>query len=239
MKPLFALLTTLALMLSACQATPDPASSDGSALPDDPHIRFAEETGEWVPLFNGVNLDDFVLLNGQHTYELADGVIVGTTVPGEPNGFLCTKSTYGDFILEFEVLVDSLLNSGVQFRSLSSQDYQNGRVHGYQVEIESIPPIMSGGIYDEARRAVFLNDSQEMEGGQGLPQIDTVWQQGEWNHYRVEAIGSNLRTWVNGVLAVAIVDTVTASGFIGLQVHQTDHPEPLSVRWRNLRIMEL
>ena len=33
-------------------------------------------------------------------------------------------------------------------------------------------------------------------------------------------------------------DALTRSGFIGLQVHSTDSPEPLEVRWRNLRIKD-
>ncbi len=219
----------VAALLAACQGSPE--SPDQDQVPDSPPA-FAEETGEWVPLFNGVDINDWIVRNGQHSYTVEDGVIVGTTVPGEPNGFLCTPRDYSDFILEFEVMVDSLLNSGVQFRSLSTPDYRDGRVHGYQVEIDAELPINSGGIYDEARRAVFLHPTE-------LQHIEDAWNHDGWNHYRVEAIGPNLRTWVNGVSAVAIVDSVTASGFIGLQVHETSHPEPLQVRWRNLRIMEL
>ena len=188
---------------------------------------------KWVDLFNGENLDDFELKNGQHAYRLEDGVIVGTTVAEEPNGFLCTKKQYSNFILEFEVLVDSLLNSGVQFRSHSTAEYRDFRVHGYQVEIDAIPPIQSGAIYDEARRATWLANLDEN------PEAQAAWRNGDWNHYRVEANGSMLRTWINGVPAVAVEDALDASGFIGLQVHQTDHPVPLNVRWRNLRIMEL
>ena len=44
------------------------------------------------------------------------------------------------------------LNSGVQLRSHSRKDYQNGRVHGYQFEIDPSPRAWTGGIYDEARR---------------------------------------------------------------------------------------
>ena len=191
-----------------------------------------EETGEWDDLFNGANLEDFELKNGQHSYRLEEGVIIGTTVEGEPNGFLCTKKDYADFVLEFEVLVDSLLNSGVQFRSKSTADFKDFRVHGYQVEIDAIPPIQSGAIYDEARRATWLANLDDN------PDAQAAWKDADWNHYRVEAVGSMLRTYINGVPAVAVMDTVDATGFIGLQVHQTDHPEPLSVRWRNLRIME-
>jgi large conductance mechanosensitive channel len=45
-----------------------------------------------------------------------------------------------------------MLNSGVQLRSHSTKDYQNGRVHGYQFEIDPSDRAWSGGIYDEAGR---------------------------------------------------------------------------------------
>jgi len=44
--------------------------------------------------------------------------------------------------------MDEELNSGVQIRSQSSAEYVNGRVHGYQVEIDPSPRAWTGGIYD-------------------------------------------------------------------------------------------
>ena len=63
---------------------------------------------------------------------------MGVTVKGSPNTFLCTKKTYGDFELEFEVRVDNQLNSGVQIRSKTKQQGKiPDRVYGPQVEIEA------------------------------------------------------------------------------------------------------
>ena len=118
----------------------------------------------WQKLFNEKNLDDWQQLNGKATYALKDGVITGTSVYGTPNSFLSTKKTYSDFILEFEVLDDPRLNSGVQIRSLSNKDYQNGRVHGYQIEIDPSDRAFSGGIYDEARRGWLYPLSRKPKG---------------------------------------------------------------------------
>src|SRR3954453_4430081 len=85
----------------------------------------------WQNLFNGKDLDGWKQLNGKAKYEVKNGEIVGTTVAGEPNSFLATEKDYGDFILELELLVDTTMNSGIQFRSLSTADFNNGRVHGY------------------------------------------------------------------------------------------------------------
>lgn len=95
---------------------------------------FAQE--KWEPLFNGKNLKGWKKLNGKAEYKVVDGTIVGISKMNTPNTFLATEKNYGDFILEFDFKVDDGLNSGVQFRSLSLKDYQNGRVHGYQFEID-------------------------------------------------------------------------------------------------------
>ena len=91
----------------------------------------------WQPLFDGKTLTGWKQLGGQARYEVKDGAIVGSAVAGTPNSFLTTEKNYGDFIFECEVNVDEGLNSGIQFRSLSKPDFENGRVHGYQMEIDA------------------------------------------------------------------------------------------------------
>jgi hypothetical protein len=112
---------------------------------------FGQKT-ETINLFNGKDLTGWKILNGKAKYEVKNGEIVGTTVHGEPNSFLATEQEYGDFILSLEFKIDSGTNSGVQFRSESKADYQKGRVHGYQLDIDPSARAWTGGIYDEARR---------------------------------------------------------------------------------------
>ena len=107
---------------------------------------------QWISLFNEKNLDGWKPLNGQARYEVVNKEIVGTTVANSTNSFLVTTQTYGDFILELEFKIDDQSNSGIQLRSESKPDYQNGRVHGYQFEIDPSERAWTGGIYDEARR---------------------------------------------------------------------------------------
>lgn len=186
---------------------------------------------EWEELFNGENLDGWEIRNGQHSYEVVDGMIVGTTIVGQPNGFLCTKNTYGNFILELDFLVDEAMNSGIMIRALSTEAYRNGRVHGYQVEIDPSSRAWSGGIYDEARRG-WLYDLRQNQAARN------AFKQGEWNHLRIEAIGHSIRTWLNGVPCANLVDDMTAEGFIGLQVH-SNRTSGAQVRWKNIRILDL
>lgn len=195
---------------------------------------FAQSSSEnngWKNLFNGKNLDGWKQLNGKAKYEAKNGEIVGTTVSNEPNSFLTTEKMYGDFVLELELLVDNSMNSGVQFRSLSKPDYQNGRVHGYQMEIDPAARAWSGGIYDEGRRGWLYNLELNPEGKKAFKK-DT------WNKYRIECIGNTLRTWVNGIPTAHVIDDVTSEGFIALQVHsipKNDQPGK-QIRWRNIRI---
>lgn len=193
----------------------------------------ASET-DWTPLFNGTDLTGWTQLGGEAEYEVRDGVIVGTTVSNTPNSFLTTDERYSDFILELEFRVDPELNSGIQIRSNSLPDYMNGRVHGYQVEIDPSDRAWSGGIYDEGRRGWLFNLRNRRQAQQ-------AFQQHEWNHYRIEARGDHIRTWVNGVLAADLIDTMTAEGFIGLQVHSIGDPDLAgrTVEWRDIRIREL
>lgn len=111
-----------------------------------------KQNAEWKNLFNGNDLSGWKQLNGKAQYTVKNGEIIGTTVFNEPNSFLATEQEYGNFIMELELLVDTSMNSGIQIRSLSKPDYQNGRVHGYQVEVDPASRAWSGGLYDEARR---------------------------------------------------------------------------------------
>ena len=106
----------------------------------------------WKMLFNGKDFTGFKQLNGEATYTVEDGMMVGTTKLKTPNSFMATEKMYGDFILEVELLVDPSMNSGIQIRSNSFPEYREGRVHGYQVEIDPAERAWSGGIYDEGRR---------------------------------------------------------------------------------------
>ena len=186
---------------------------------------------DWESLFDGKSLNGWVQRNGQAKYTVEDKAIVGTTVLNTPNSFLCTEKMYTDFILELEFLVERGMNSGIQIRSHSYKHYRNHRVHGYQVEIDTSSRAWSGGIYDEARRGWLfpLKDKPEAQG---------AFKQGQWNHYRIEAIGDRIRTWVNGVPAADLRDDMTATGFIALQVHGSKEAGK-KIRWRNIRIQDL
>jgi len=186
----------------------------------------------WTSLFNGKDLSGWKQLNGEAKYEVVDGMIVGTTVVNTPNSFLCTEEEYSDFILEVDLLLEEEMNSGIQFRSESREDYNNGRVHGYQCEVDPSDRAWSGGVYDEARRGWLY--PLELN-----PDAKTAFKFGEWNRYRIECIGSSIKTWVNGVPVSHLIDDMTMKGFIALQVHGIGNNEENAghqIKWKNIRI---
>ena len=186
----------------------------------------------WVSLFDGESLNGWTQIGGEANYVVRDGAIVGSTVKNTPNSFMATNKMYDDFILELDYLVDSTMNSGIQIRSNSYPHYMDGRVHGYQIEIDPSERAWSAGIYDEARRGWLYN----LEGN---PEAQKAFKQNEWNHYRIEAIGDTLKTWINGIPAAHLIDDKTGSGFIALQVHSIgkEKKEGTEIIWKNIKIL--
>jgi len=196
-------------------------------------VSFTAYSSSWTSLFDGKTLDGWTQKGGEAIYTVKDGAIVGMTVHGTPNSFLCTEKEYGDFILEFDVKQVGDSNSGVMFRALSNADYKNYRVHGYQCEIDPSPRAWTGGIYDEARRGWICRP-------QNNPDVKTAYQYGKWNRIRIEAIDHNIRTFVNGIPVSYLTDDMTAKGFIGLQVHSIRKTMKAGAKiyWKNIRILE-
>ena len=205
------------------------------------------EKGDLKSIFNGKNLDGWTQKNGTASYRIEKGAIIGKTMEGSPNSFLCTDKLYGDFELQFEVkLINDELNSGVQIRSQTkelndkekSRGDKFGRVNGPQVEIEATKEkgAESGYVYGEAI------------GGWMTPKDKLIphknFKNGKWNKYRILAKGPVIKTWVNGNQVSDLKDEEKykshPKGFIGLQVHSIKKGTgPYEVAWRNIKIKEL
>ena len=181
------------------------------------------------------NLSNWEIKEGNADFTVKDGIITGTSILKSPSTYLGTKINYKDFILEFEVNVSSGLNSGVQFRSLKSDNSRNS-VYGYQLELEADKPernrLWSGGIYDQSRRSIFLYPLSVN------PIARSAFKPNEWNFVRIEAIGNSIRSWINGIQCSNLVDDTSTDGFIALQIHSIGKQslEGKTVKWKNIRI---
>ncbi len=171
-------------------------------------------------------------------------MIVGKTVEGSPNTFLC-RGDYRDFALELEVQCDPALNSGIQVRSHvyekdtpqesdTKRVRPSGTVYGPQCEIAEAAKGVAGNFWDEARRTRWLDDLATRT------EARNAFKDGQWNRYRIVVQGNRYRSWVNGVACADFVDDKDRQGFIGLQVHAIKPGTgPYQVRWRNIRLREL
>lgn len=205
--------------------------------------------GEWTTLFNGKDIKGWEKKGGEASYKVEDGCIVGTTKPRTPNTFLCPPKSFADFELTFEVQCDPALNSGVQIRSISSIDEipaglsdkdvarakaraSTGSLLGPQVEIAANGN--AAGVWFEGVGGWLLDPKPEV--------ANKAYKKDGWNKYRVVAKGETIRVWINGTKISDGKDTRShlKSGRLGFQVHGVgQRTEPLSVRWKNIRIRSI
>ena len=187
------------------------------------------ELPEPVSLYDGRSLDGWRKVGGGATYEATPEGIVGRVGPGA-NTFLRTDRTYRNFILTLDFQLRVPGNSGVQFRAHQKPaEDGNGRVYGYQCEIDPSDRAWSAGIYDEARRG-WLADLKDNQAAREAFRADG------WNRYVIFANGPFLKTYVNGVAAADLVDPADAEGFVALQVHSGQQGE---IVWKNIMLYEL
>lgn len=175
-----------------------------------------------VELFDGRDLAGWREI-GDAKWSVDDGCILGAKGGGH-HSFLATESEFADFVLDVDVENEAPGNSGLQVRS---HQRANGQVFGYQIEIDPSARAWSGGLYDEGRRGWLQDLSKDAA-------ARAAFKPGEWNHFKIECIGSRIRSWVNGVPCADFVDETDRAGFIGLQVHGG---QDTRVRWRNFALV--
>lgn len=198
------------------------------------HSQAQLSTKNWTTLFDGKSLKGWKQVAGTATYAVEDGVIVGRTVEKSPNTFLISEQEYGDFVLELDVKIEDLgSNSGIQFRSQYDPAGRDGKgkVFGYQYELDPSPRKWTGGLYDEGRRDWLYPMSLNPAG-------QNSYKHNEFNQVKVECVGNQIRTWVNGTPAAYLVDNVDRKGVIALQVHAINSPDKVGkkIYWKNIRI---
>jgi putative membrane-bound dehydrogenase-like protein len=178
-----------------------------------PMLATADNVGSF---FNGKDLAGW--RGDDKLWSVENGEILGRTAGLKKNEFLMSELSVGDFRLSLDVkLIDDQGNSGIQIRSVP---IENGLMRGYQCDIG---PGWWGKLYEEHGRALL-----EAAGG------EQYVKKGDWNHYEIVAVGSRVRTWINGHLCVDRDDPEAARrGVIGLQLHSGG---PTEVRYRNLQL---
>ncbi len=153
-------------------------------------------------LFNGRDLVGWT--GNEKLWSVENGEIVGRSPGLRRNEFLRSDLVLRDFRLRFKVkLTPDGGNSGVQFRS---QNLPHGEVKGYQADVGKG---WWGKLYEEHGRALLWNESGERH-------VNLE----DWNDYEIVAVGSRIRTYINGNPCVNLDDPEGArAGIIALQIH--------------------
>lgn len=214
----------------------------------------------WHDLFDGKTLNGWKVLNQDWTnpdskpdFYVEDKMIVCNTTMNSEGGYLVTEKSYDNFILEFDVKIDSSLNSGLQCRSRmwekdtstvyvagdingtkQQTKWRTGYVWGYQIEVDPSSRAWSGGLYEPGNRGWIVTLAGKEEAQKAFIPMD-------WNHFKILMNGNKIQTWVNGVPVVNTTDDKSTSGFIGIQFHGAfkEWQKNKKSMWKNIKIKEL
>lgn len=225
----YLLLATALLTTAACAASEaDPGAATGS-----------------VDLFNGSDLSGWHAdvpamdagSSARNPFIVRDGMLVSL---GTPGGHLLTDSIYSDYRLEVEYrFAGEPGNCGVLVHASTPRALYDMFPASIEVQmmhenagdfwsiIEDIkvpdmearrgPPESWGGTEDKQRRTPNLTDGSENPVG-------------EWNRMVVEALGDEVKVWVNGDLVNYGFDATARSGRIAVQAEGSE------VEFRTLRL---
>ena len=178
-------------------------------------------------------------------------------ISGGGNWFYLTKRKYKDFILEAEIKmpdVKEYSNSGIIFRAQIGEKNGKPVAVGYQAEVDPSDRKWSGGLYDQGRRA-WLHPKHEKRSNPDADfekNLSPEWTEErakaykhlEWNRYRIECRGSEIKIFVNDILTTHVIDRKDAEGYLGIQHHGSQAfaksgDRSNTVKFRNLRVTEL
>jgi len=178
---------------------------------------------EWVSLFNGKDLSGWKI-HGNEKWYVENGELICESGPEKKYGYLATEKIYKDFELKLEFKQESNGNSGVFFRS----SLEGIKIRGWQVEVAP-KGHDTGGIYESYGRGWLIRIPEEKE---------NILKEGVWNKMKIQVIGDQVTTWLNGEKMVELKDEKIgeAIGVIALQIHSGGG---IKVHWKNLFIKEL
>ena len=179
---------------------------------------------EFKPLFDGKTLKGWQALPGG-TWEVKDGVIVGTSAKSERrHGLLASDKEYTDFVVRFKFRVIKG-DSGFYFRSEKVKGAVG--VHGFQMEVDNSKEV--GGLYETGGRAWVKRPDPKL--------IQKIYKPGKWNQGCISAIGRNVVVRINGEITSELKnDKGRLKGHFAMQLHGG---MDMDVKFKDIEIREL
>lgn len=189
-------------------------------------LQAADKT-EWIPLFDGKSTKGWEPRAKVESFKAVNGELHLTS---NVNVWVVSDLQLGDFVTELEVKIpqeNAGFNSGLGFRLIGDK----GKPKGYQCEIDRGKP---GGVYGIGMGGWLYPKGKEQTTAYNKT-TKGLFKPKEWNHFKVEAKGPHIRTWLNNKLIAEIEHKQSLKGRFGIQ----HHGKGGTVRFRNLRTREL
>jgi hypothetical protein len=178
-----------------------------------PARRYAADDAFQFALFNGKDLAGWDITNCKVAVE------EGALVLDEGNGFVRSNLKYGDFVLELD------------WRARQADKYDSG------IYVRSEFPSSQRSRNWPDRYQINLKEGEEgnlvsvpSAAGKGLVK------RGEWNHFKITAVGQKLSLEINGQPAWTFDGLKDKTGYIGLQA---ETPLGGQFEFKNVRLTEL
>ena len=192
----------------------------------------------WKSLFNGKNLDGWKMVGDKGDAFVQDGEIVIRRVNNtKEHTFVTSKKKYSDFILEIDFKMDAPgWSTGVLVRCVDAKaDTAKVRLYGYQIKIDNTPRNWTGGIFDDFGKTwTWMYDLKQNDPAR------QAFKTFDWNTFRIEAIGNNMKVWINGVPSTNLINDKYSKGYIALKIHAMGadtKDKDVLVHFKNIRII--
>ena len=164
-------------------------------------ILFQEEANDWFS-------------DGDAAWYFVNNELIGSVINGA--GFVMTKKSYSNFILDLEFNPDSAINSGIFIRcknkEISFEDC-------YEVNIWDLHP------KQENRTGAIVSRMSPFKKVKTLDQ---------WNTYKIINNKDHLQVWINDVMMIDLKDIDHKEGPIALQAAESG-----TIKFRNVRLTPL
>lgn len=221
----------------------------------------AKNSKKWVSLFNGNNLDGWVVQSNpddrlKHFWTVENGVIKADSSGSKQHDYiwLLSEKEYQDFELKlkFAAYRASKGNSGIQIRS--RYDTDESWLDGPQIDIHTPNPYRTGMMWDEtrgARRWIYPDLPKgtwvKKEMAVSAPEFYYSDDALKWNEMRVLVKGYKVKAWLNSALATDFDGeriltselhkkyNVGEKGHIALQIHKK---QELKILFKDIYIKE-
>jgi len=201
-----------------------------------------DEGLNFVPLFNGKDLDGWVPVNAPKTFSVRDGIIHDT---GVPTGYMRTAKRYENFVIELDWMHEKPAgNSGLFL--YGAELTAPGTPFTKGIEVQILDEAYVQGEAKEKHLYTGQGDIFSIHGAsmkpdrphpagweRCLPSEDRTKPAGQWNHYRVEARDGVVKLAVNGKVVSGASEVRPRKGYLALE------SEGSPAQFKNIRIAEL